>query len=109
MNKALNPTVYCEIHYNKKHGTNQTLPRSGQTEYISEKGSCLSSVQVSKSPATTQKGLQSSLGEIGEPMQTSISTLHRYCLYGRVAKRNLLLRKAILENLRAVGKRFFVV
>lgn len=53
MNKALNPTVYCEIHYNKKHGTNQTLPRSGQTEWLNKED--IIARKVSKKPDKTLK------------------------------------------------------
>lgn len=55
------------------------------------------------------KGLQSSPVEIREPiMMFAISSAFQKCSpYGRVAKRKLFLRKAMLEKLRAFGKRFY--
>lgn len=56
------------------------------------------------------KEFMSSLGETGEPVQTSTisSALHRSCLYGRGEKRKLILKKekkrAMLRNMTAFGK-----
>lgn len=62
---------------------------------------------VSRSPATTLRGLQSSLAEIREPVQTStLLQLITDPASEGVARRKLFLRKPMLESLRAFGKRF---
>lgn len=67
------------------------------------------SVPMRASDSLTLMDLQRSLSGIGEPVQNSIPSpaLHRSSVYGRVSKRNPLLRKAMLGNLRALRKRFW--
>lgn len=53
--------------------------------------------EVLDSPASTLKGLQSLLAEVGEPEQNLISP-YRYSLYRRVTRMKTLLRKGHVET-----------
>ena len=79
----------------KKIGTTKTLSRAGRPAKLSNRGRRALAREVTKNPMVSLTELWSSSVEMEEPSRrTTISAaLHQSGLYGRVARRKLLLSK----------------
>jgi hypothetical protein len=78
----------------------ETLPRAGHPTKLSNQARMTLVRVVTKNPLTNLTELKSSLAEMGEPARrTKVSAaLHQSGLYGRVARRKLLLRKRHVKD-----------
>ena len=79
----------------KEYGTTAKLPREGRPPKPTDQSRRALIREATKRPIITLKELQSSTAEIGVSVpQTTLSrTLHRAGLYGRVARKKLLLKE----------------
>src|SRR4029434_4843941 len=103
MSKALNipwNSVKSIIKKWKEYGTCVNLPRAGCPHKLSDRARRRLVREATKTPMTTLKELQASAAEIGETLHTTTvaRVLHQSKLYGRVAKRNPLLKKTHIKS-----------
>ena len=80
----------------KKFGTTKKLPRVSRPAKLSNRGRRALVREVTKNPMITLTELENSTVETGEPSRrTTISAaFHQSGLYGKVARRKLLLSKS---------------
>ena len=103
ISKALNipwSTVKTIIKKWKVYGTTKTLPRSGRPSKLDDRARRRLIREATKRPMATLQELQAFMAKTGQSVHvTTISqALHKSGLYGRVARRKPLLKKAHLES-----------
>ena len=105
--KSPRSTIISIIQKWKEYGTTTNLPREGCPPKLTDQARRALIREASKRPKRALKELQSSIAEIGVSVHgTTLSrTLHRAGLYGRVARKKLLLKEKIKQTHLVFAKR----
>ena len=84
----------------KEYGTCLNLPRAGRPQKLSDRARRKLVREATKTPTTTLKELKASVAQMGETVHstTVAQVFHKSKLYGRVAKRKPLLKKANIKS-----------
>lgn len=84
----------------KEYGTCLNLPRAGRPYKLRDRARRRLMREATKTPTTTLKEFKASLAQMGKTVHTTTvaRALHQLKLYGRVAKRKPLLKKAHIKS-----------
>ena len=93
----------------KAYGTTKTLPRSDRPSKLDDQAKRRLIREATKWPMTTLKELHAFMAKTGHCLHvtTMSQALHKSGLYGRVARRKPLLKKAHLESRLRYAKKPF--
>ena len=103
ISKALNilwSTIKTIIMKWKEYGTTKILPLSGRPSKLDDQARRRLIREATKRPKATLKELHAFMAKTGHcvHLTTILQALHKSGLYGRVARRTTLLKKAYLES-----------